>query len=47
MLSQVVVANRQAEGYPALLTIASRLGIGSISSVLTTGIRVSLGIGKR
>jgi hypothetical protein len=46
MLSQVAVANGQAEGHPALLAVASRLGISGISGILATGIRVSLGIGE-
>jgi hypothetical protein len=46
-LSQVAVANGQAEGHPVLLTIVRRLGISSISSILATGTRISLGIGQR
>jgi hypothetical protein len=46
-LSQVAVANGQAEGHPALLAVASRSGISGISSVLATGARVSLGTGER
>ena len=46
-LSQVAVANGQAEGYPALLAVASRSGIGGVSGILATGARVSLGTGER
>jgi hypothetical protein len=44
-LSQVAVVDRQAEGHPALLTVASRSGTSSVSCIRATSTGVSVGTG--